>query len=145
MSIINKRLGLAAAAVAGMTVLGLYATPARADKKYVCKMTGHWIEQKEEWVFQAEYTAKDAGADFFKGLYMNLTAGTTARVEGAADKGTWLIKLIYTDKAHVGQTRELIGTGRGTPSLLTITGNYTYKQDVRQIGQGQFQLVGECK
>jgi hypothetical protein len=140
---LTKQLGLAAAA--GVVVIGLSAGSAWADKQYTCEMTGRWLEQREDFVFQARYVAKNAGADTFTGLYFNATAGTTANVKGAADKGTWLILLEYTDKGHKGQVRELVGTGRGSPDLLTITGNYNYKQDGRQIGVGTSQLIGKCK
>jgi len=128
-----------------VVVFGLATGTALVDKQYTCEMTGRWIEQKDEFVFQARYVAKPAGADTFTGLYFNAAAGMTANVKGVADKGAWMIIFEYTDKAHKGQVRELIGTGRGTPELLTIQGNYTYKQDGRQIGIGTFQLIGRCK
>lgn len=144
MSNVIKQLGLVAAA--GAVVVGISVGAAwAADKQYTCEMTGRWIEQKDDFVFQARYVAKAAGADTFSGLYFNATTGTTANVKGAADKGTWLIVLEYTDKGHKGQTRELVGTGTGTPSLLTIRGNYTYKELGRQIGIGTFSLIGKCK
>jgi len=145
MSSTAKRVGLGVVAAASIAGIALVAAPVRADKKLTCEMTGTWIEQADRWVFQASYIAKD-GPDTFKGLYFNAGAGTTANVSGAAEKGTWLIKLEYTDKLHKGQTRELVGKGRLVGyDTLTVTGNYVYKEFGRQIGAGSFGLIGKCK
>jgi hypothetical protein len=145
MSSTAKRVGLGIVAAASIAGIAFVAVPVRADKKLTCEMTGTWIEQNDRFVFQAAYIAKD-GPDTFKGLYFNASAGTTANVTGAAEKGTWLIKLDYTDKMHRGQTRELVGTGRLVGyDTLTVNGSYVYKELGRQIGVGTFSLIGKCK
>lgn len=145
MSSTAKRIGLGLVAAGTIAGLALAAAPARADKKLTCEMTGTWIEQNDRFVFQAEYTAKN-GPDTFVGTYFNASAKTTARVKGAADKGTWAIVLEYTDQGHRGQTRELLGKGQliGN-STLTVNGAYVYKEFGRQIGTGNFSLIGKCK
>jgi hypothetical protein len=145
MSSTAKRVGFAIIGAASLAGLALFANTARADKQLTCEMTGHWIEQREPWVFQARYTAKD-GPDFFTGLYFNATAGTTANVKGVVEKGTWLIRFEYTDQAHKGQVRELVGNGKLVGyNLLDVRGTYAYKDGARNLGTGAFDLIGKCK
>lgn len=142
-----KRVGLGLVATCGIAGAGLFAAaPAQADTQLTCEMKGTWIEQHDDFVFQARYTAKN-GPDTFDGSYFNATTKTTASVKGVAEKGTWAILLKYTDSLHKGQTRELVGTGMrdaGTNTIL-IKGTYLYKQDGRQIGTGTFAMLGKCK
>jgi hypothetical protein len=141
-----KRIGLGLAAVGSIAAIGLAAAPARADKQLVCEMKGRWVEANDDFNFQARYVAKD-GPDTFEGSYNNLSKGTVALVKGVATKGTWAILLTYTDPQHKGQIRELVGKGSLVPqtNLIEIKGNYTYKQDTREIGNGTFVMLGTCK
>jgi hypothetical protein len=140
-----QRFGLGLVAAASLAGLGLVAEPARADRKLACDMKGTWVEQKDDFAFQATYQAKD-GPDTFDGLYTNPSAGAAAHVKGTASKGTWLIVLDYIDPKHRGQTRELSGTGTMLPTnQLEVKGSYVYKQEGREIGKGNFVLVGKCR
>lgn len=123
------------------------AAPARADSRFICDMRGRWIEAAEDWLFSADYIAHSAGADSFTGVFANPKAGVTANVIGNALRGTWAIKLSYTDAGHPGWVRELVGTGSKDARThdLVVKGKFTLKKSGAQTGQGTFELRGKCK
>jgi hypothetical protein len=123
------------------------ARRADADSKHRCDMVGTWVETGETWLFSADYVAVDSGADSFWGHYANPAAGTTARITGAAHSGTWDIKFIYTDAAHPGWVRHLIGTGSFNRSThgITVSGRETLKKSGVPSGNGTFAMTGKCE
>ncbi len=146
MNRIARRLGAGVLAAASLAAVSFTTAPAQAQNKLACEMRGKWSDEKDEFVFQAQYNTKH-NADTFDGLYFNAGAGTTALVKGVADKGTWSIVLTYTDAKHKGQIRELTGQGMRDQATnqIVVNGTFNYKQDGRPIGTGTFTLVGKCK
>ena len=144
MKTITKHVGIAA-----LATLGIFTTAsgtARADKRFICQMTGTWVESRDDWKFEAAYTSKD-GPDTFTGRYTN--PGTAdADVVGNAASGLWTILLTYTDAGHKGMVKKLIGKGAKDPktNLVKVEGNYkTYigANDLKK--DGRFRLLGVCK
>jgi hypothetical protein len=121
--------------------------PAQADVRHRCDMVGTWLETGETWLFSADYFLADNGADYFSGHYANPTAGTTAKINGAAHTGRWDIKFIYTDGPHQGWVRHLVGDGtfnRGT-RYITVSGRETLKKFGTPAGTGTFSMSGKCE
>ncbi len=138
--------GLTAAATLGIGVAA--SEPAWADRQFLCRMKGQWGDAVGDiFEFDAVYIAKD-GPDTFTGIYDNPGAGSKAEVKGAANNGTWLILLTYSDAGHKGMIKELKGTGMKDPRthLLTVAGNYRTLIGTSDIGKnGTFKLAGTCK
>lgn len=144
MKTITKHLGIAALATLG--ILTTASGTASADKRYICQMTGTWIESNESWKFEAAYIAKD-GPDTFTGRYTN-PGFAEADVIGNASSGVWTIVLTYTDAGHKGMLKKLSGRGSrdGATNLLKVEGSYkTYlgTNDIKK--DGRFKLLGTCK
>jgi hypothetical protein len=134
----------ASAAAACLT----FAPPqADADLRHRCSMEGTWIEASEHWVFDADYWLMDNGADTFSGVFANPAAGAVANIHGIAASGTWDIKFNYTDAAHAGWVRHLVGNGyfnRGS-HRITVSGTETLKKSGVRTGSGTFSMTGKCR
>lgn len=137
---------LAAATFLGGACLLVAPADAQADTRFNCDLKGTWIEAKEDWLFAANYVAKN-GVDSFTGVVTNSKAGTTANVVGSASNGTWIIQLTHTDAAHKGWIYQLVGSGSKDPKtqLLTVKGSFALKKNGTPSGNGTFSLVGQCK
>jgi hypothetical protein len=127
--------------------LSMIPAQAAADSRHRCDMVGTWVETGETWLFSADYVAVDSGSDSFWGHYVNPSAGTTAKITGAAHSGTWDIKFTYTDNAHPGWVRHLIGTGAFNRSThgITVNGRETLKKFGTPASTGTFAMSGKCE
>lgn len=142
----TMRSHLCTAVLATFGILAATTNTARADKRFICQMTGTWVESRDDFKFEAAYFSKD-GPDSFKGQYIN-PGFAEADVVGNAASGTWTILLTYTDAGHKGMMKKLIGRGAKDPKthLLTVEGDYkTYlgANDIKK--DGRFKLVGICR
>lgn len=144
MKTITKHLGIASIATLG--ILAATSSTVRADKRFICQMTGTWAETNDDWKFEAAYISKD-GPDTFTGRYTN--PGTAeANVVGNAASGVWSIVLTYTDAGHKGMVKKLIGKGAKDPktNLLKVEGDYKTFVGTNDIKKdGRFKLIGVCR
>jgi hypothetical protein len=139
------------ASITGATValacLSLAPSVADAHVRHQCDMTGTWLDTGETWLFVADYWMNDNGSDTFSGIWANPAAGATANVKGAAVGGTWDIKFNYSDPAHAGWVRHLVGNGtfNRTTRNITVNGTQTLKRSGVKTGGGTFSMTGKCR
>lgn len=129
--------------LAGLTTVALVA---KADVKHRCDMTGTWLDSGENWVFSADYLLTENGTDSLWGRFANPRAGAAADISGAAHSGIWNIKFTYTDNAHPGWVRYLVGTGtfnRGSHNIV-VNGRDTLRKGGAEAGNGSFRMTGKC-
>jgi hypothetical protein len=142
-----KRVVLWVGGIAVAAVCTTLSLKAQADWRHRCDMVGTWNETGETWLFSADYVEVDTGADSFWGHYVNPAAGTTAKITGAAQGGTWNIKFTYTDNAHPGWVRHLVGTGAFNRAShnITVAGRETLRKFGTPSGSGTFTMTGKCE
>jgi hypothetical protein len=141
---------LAQLGIAGAIALGLVAVlpgQATAAQNFICRMKGQWLDNPNDvFEFDAKYVYNN-GEDDFSGRYDN-PGQATADITGAARKGTWNILLTYSDSAHKGMLKKLVGKGTKdqTTHEIIVTGDYKTFLGANDIKHdGQFKLHGKCK
>lgn len=137
------RLGLIA--FTSLCIAGGVTRYAWAQQKLTCDMSGTWFPDNDSYAFIADYVVRN-GPDTFSGVYVNSSAGATAKVNGTANNGHWSIALIYTDAKHKGYEKYLTGEGtRQSNNTIVIKGDFTAKKSGSVVQKGTFVMNGKCK